>query len=93
MEIDSIIERIQVTEKSTALADQNKYLFRVHPLANKMQVKQAVEKMFNVSVAAVNTMNYEGKKKKNRAHRSGKRADWKRAVVTLKDGHKIDLTK
>jgi len=89
----SLIKKIQVTEKATALSEkQNKYFFRVDPAANKMEIRDAVEKLFKVSVASVNTMRYMGKMKRNRASRYGQRPDWKRAVVTLKEGNKIELT-
>lgn len=89
----SVIKRIQMTEKATALsADQNKYLFEVDRAANKVEIKAAVEDLFGVTVDKVNTMRYTGKRKRERTVRFGKRADWKRAVVTLKDGDKIDLT-
>ena len=89
----SIVKGIQVTEKGTNLRErENKYLFRVDLSANKIEIKRAVETMFNVSVAAVSTMKYLGKKKRERTARYGKRPDWKRAVVTLKEGSKIDLT-
>jgi large subunit ribosomal protein L23 len=93
-QIVDFIKKIQITEKGTALAEkgkQPKYLFRVEPSANKLQIKQAVEKFFNVKVAKVNTMNYLGKKKRLRTARYGKKADWKRAVVTLKEGNKIEV--
>jgi large subunit ribosomal protein L23 len=84
---------VQITEKSTGLAERaGQYFFRVDPRANKLEIKQAVEKMFGVRVAGVNTMRYEGKRKRSRTARYGKRSDWKRAVVTLKAGEKIDLT-
>ena len=88
------IEKMQVTEKGTALADkgkQSKYLFRVDPVANKLQIKQAVEMYFHVKVAKVNTMNYRGKKKRLRTLRYGKKSDWKRAIVTLEEGSKIEM--
>jgi large subunit ribosomal protein L23 len=89
----SIIKKIQITEKGTALSEkENKYLFRVDPAANKMEIKQAVEKYFKVAVSKVNTMRYMGKMKKNRASRYGRTSSWKRAVVTLKEGSKIDLS-
>jgi len=92
-ETDVIIKRIQLTEKGTALTEaQNKYLFEVSPAANKMEIKAAVEKAFGVSVAAVNTMNYRGKRKRERSMQYGRRAAWKRAVVTLEEGSKIDMT-
>jgi large subunit ribosomal protein L23 len=88
----AVIRSIQLTEKGSELSEtQNKYLFKVAPGANKMEIKQAVEDLFNVSVVAVNTMNYRGKRKRERTIRYGKRADWTRAVVTLKEGSRIDL--
>jgi large subunit ribosomal protein L23 len=93
MDASSIIKEIQLTEKGTDLREKaNQYLFKVDSGANKIQIKEAVEAMYNVSVANVNTMNYAGKRKRERTVRYGKRADWKRAVVTLKEGSKIDLT-
>jgi len=88
-----IIVEMQVTEKGTDLnVAHNKYLFRVAPSANKIEVKQAVEKLFGVTVTGVNTQNYRGKRKRERTVRYGKRSDWKRAVVTLKSGDTIDVT-
>lgn len=88
-----IVKGIMVTEKSTQLAEkQNKYFFRVSPVANKIEIKEAVEKGFGVKVTSVNTARYEGKRKRERTAKYGKRNDWKRAIVTLKDGSKIDLT-
>jgi large subunit ribosomal protein L23 len=89
---ESIIKEVQVTEKGTELTDKaNQYFFRVDRDANKIEIKQAVETLFNVKVRAVNTMRYEGKRKRERSVRYGKRADWKRAVVTLAEGSRIDL--
>ncbi|MBM4147438.1 MAG: 50S ribosomal protein L23 [Lentisphaerae bacterium] len=88
-----IIRDIQATEKSAGLGEkQRKYFFRVAPDANKIEIKRAVEELFKVSVAEVNTMNYFGKKKRVRGPKYGRKPDWKRAVVTLKEGGKIDLT-
>ncbi len=88
-----IVRGIMVTEKSAMLAEtQNKYFFRVSPTANKIEIKEAVEQGFGVKVKAVNTARYSGKRKRERTVRYGKRSDWKRAVVTLKEGSKIDLT-
>jgi large subunit ribosomal protein L23 len=86
-----IVRRMQVTEKGTELLDQNKYLFEVHPAANKIEIRRAVEELFKVTVTGVNTMNYAGKRKRERTVRFGRRPDWKRAVVTLKEGDSIDL--
>jgi large subunit ribosomal protein L23 len=79
-----------VSEKSYALLDENKYTFVVHPRANKTQIKQAVEAVFSVKVAAVNTINRQGKRKRTRTG-YGKRADTKRAIVTLTEGDSIDI--
>lgn len=79
-----------VSEKSYALLDENKYTFVVHPRANKTQIKQAVEAVFQVKVAAVNTINRQGKRKRTRSG-YGKRADTKRAIVTLTEGDSIDI--
>ncbi len=87
----AVIRKMQVTEKGTQLKEAGKYLFEVAPDSNKVEIKRAVESLFDVTVTRVNTMNYEGKKKRQRTVKYGKCADWKRAVVTLADGHKIDL--
>jgi large subunit ribosomal protein L23 len=88
-----IIQRLMLTEKGTQLTEKlNQYLFRVEPSANKIEIKNAVEKIFNVKVARVNTMNRQGKHKRVRSMNYGKTSAWKRAVVTLKQGEKIDLT-
>ena len=88
----TILKSLQLTEKGTRLnAAENKYFFKVDPSANKIQIKAAVEKMFKVGVVKVNTMNYQGKLKRERTARYGRKVDWKRAVVTLKPGDKIEL--
>jgi large subunit ribosomal protein L23 len=74
-----------ISEKSYSLLDENKYTFVVRPDANKTQIKIAVEKAFDVKVSNVNTLNRQGKRKRTRAG-FGKRADSKRAVVTLREG-------
>jgi large subunit ribosomal protein L23 len=86
-----IIETASLTEKSTILSEkQNKYVFRVRPSANKIQIKQAVERLFQKKVVHVNTCNYSGKLKRVRGP-IGRKAHWKKAIVTLKEGEKIDL--
>ena len=85
------VRGLHITEKGSMLAGQNKYLFKVDPSANKLEIKRAIEDFFKVKVVKVNTMNYDGKKRRQRSVRYGKKPDWKRAVVTLKDGDKIDL--
>ena len=74
-----------ISEKSYGLLDENKYTFIVRPDANKTQIKIAVEKAFDVKVSDVNTLNRQGKRKRTRAG-FGKRADSKRAIVTLREG-------
>ena len=91
-DIYQVLDRALLTEKGTRLTEEeNKYLFRVNPAANKLEIKQAVEELFKVKVVSVNTMNRQGKKKRARTAAAGKTADWKRAVVTLADGSSIDF--
>ncbi len=88
-----IVKKLQVTEKSTRLAEkENKYFFVVDASANKIEIKNAVEELYKVSVCRVNTVNYSGKLKRERTMKYGRKSDWKRAVVTLAEGSKIELT-
>ena len=80
-----------ITEKATALTELNKVVFRVRGDATKPQIKEAVEKLFDVKVTAVNTLVTKGKKKIFRGLR-GQRSDVKKAIVTLAEGHTIDVT-
>ncbi|HEX8771943.1 MAG TPA: 50S ribosomal protein L23 [Acidimicrobiales bacterium] len=81
-----------VSEKSYGLLDDNVYTFVVDPRANKVEIRQAIEAIFNVQVTNVNTLNRKGKRKRNRkSFTFGTRADTKRAIVTLAPGSKIDL--
>jgi len=86
-----IIQAPWITEKGSSLAAQSKFLFRVHPKANKPQIKRAVEEIFNVKVMRVHTANFAGKWKRVRTE-PGKTSDWKKAIVTLKQGQTIELT-
>ncbi len=79
-----------VSEKSYSLLDENKYTFLVAPHANKTEIKIAVEKVFDVKVVGVNTINRQGKKRRTRFG-IGKRPDTKRAIVTVAEGQRIDL--
>ena len=79
-----------VSEKSFGLLDQNKYTFIVAPDANKTEIKIAVEKVFNVKVVSVNTLNREGKSLRTRFG-IGKRKDTKRAIVKVAAGQRIDI--
>ena len=85
-----ILLRPVVSEKSYRLEDEGKYTFIVAPDANKTQIKQAVEEVFRVKVTGVNTLNRQGKRRRTRTG-WGKRADTKRAIVTLADGDRIDI--
>ena len=92
MDHRDVILRPVVSEKSYTLLDDNAYTFIVHPDANKIEIRQAIESIFNVRVAKVNTLNRPGKRRRNRrAFTYGKRPDTKRAVVTLVEGDRIDL--
>ena len=80
-----------ITEKATLASEFNKVVFRVRKDATKPQIKAAVEQLFDVKVEAVNTLLRKGKRKTFRGVR-GQQADIKKAVVTLAEGHKIDVT-
>ncbi len=90
MHLFEVINRPLVTEKSTLLQESGKYLFEVNSKANKQQVKEAVEKAFKVTVVSINIINMHGEKK-----RVGRNVittpSWKKAIVTLKSGDKIQL--
>ena len=87
-----VILRPVVSEKSYGLLDDGAYTFIVHPDANKVEIRKAVEAIFNVRVSKVNTLNRKGKRKRNRrSFTFGKRSDTKRAVVTLVGDDRIDL--
>ncbi|AGK99944.1 50S ribosomal protein L23 [Desulfoscipio gibsoniae] len=85
-----IIKKPVVTEKSMGLVEENKYTFIVDMGANKIEIRQAVEELFNVKVDKVRTMRVKGKLKRVR-NRWGKTPDRKKAIVTLKEGQKIQL--
>lgn len=84
-----IVLRPVVSEKSYGLIDEGKYTFLVDPRANKTEIKLAIEKIFDVKVASINTANRQGKTRRTRIG-TGKRKDTKRAIVTLKSGS-IDI--
>ncbi|MFA5389703.1 MAG: 50S ribosomal protein L23 [Candidatus Omnitrophota bacterium] len=85
-----IVKHLIRTEKGSGMLEENKYLFHVATGANKIQIKQAVEEIYNVTVTKVNTLNSRGKWKRVR-YKEGKTPDWKKAIVTLKQGDKIDI--
>jgi large subunit ribosomal protein L23 len=81
-----------LSEKSVTIKDtQNRYTFRVNPKSNKSEIKKAIETLFKVKVTAVRTANMPGKLHKVGRH-EGYRSDWKKAIVTVKTGQKIDVT-
>ncbi len=86
----NILFKPVVSEKSYGLLDEGKYTFIVDPDANKTQIRLAVESVFGVKVTGVNTLNRPGKRRRTR-YGWGKRADTKRAIVTLAEGDRIDI--
>ena len=88
-----IIKAPIITEESTLQRDVKKhYTFRVDPRANKRQIRDAIEQVFNVKVVSVNTMNYDGKQAGRRGRtRPGFRPNWKKAIITLRPGDEIEI--
>lgn len=89
-EIDKVIIKPIITEKATDLMKENKYVFKVNIKANKIEIKKAIEKYFKVKVTKVNTLIQYGKVKRVR-YKSGITPDWKKAIITLKEGEVINL--
>ncbi len=85
----SILRAPSVTEKNTIARYEDKYTFKVAKSATKVEIREAVEAIFDVKVVSVNTMNVNGKKKRQ-GRFIGKRADWKKAIVQLEAGQKIE---
>jgi len=90
MDYNDVIIRPVLSEKSTDLAEMGKYVFRVSTRANKNLVKRAVKEIFNVEPVSVNIINVRGRRKRVR-YSYGLTASWKKAIVTLKEGDKIEL--
>jgi large subunit ribosomal protein L23 len=86
-----IIKAMVRTEKGSTMLPLNKYLFLVATDANKVEIKKAVSEIYKVTATKVNIMNVKGKWKRLR-YQEGKTASWKKAMVTLKSGDKIDIT-
>lgn len=87
-----VIRRPLITEKGTLLAGLNKYLFEVAKEANKTQIREATEKAFNVHVVDVHTMNVKGAMRRfGRSRRLVRTPSWKKAIVTLREGDKIEI--
>lgn len=90
MHLYEVLRRPSITEKGTVLQSEGKYVFEVAPKATKPQVKQAVETVFKVKVVAVNVMTVPGKKKRMGRNET-QQPSWKKAIVTLESGNKIEL--
>jgi large subunit ribosomal protein L23 len=88
-----IVKTVRLTEKGTKQGENlNQYTIVADRRANKVQIRQAVQELFKVKVVKVNTLNVRGKGRRKRTSQAGKAPDWKKAIVTLKDGDKIVLT-
>ncbi|HZI32391.1 MAG TPA: 50S ribosomal protein L23 [Candidatus Binatia bacterium] len=88
-----IIKTVRLTEKGTRQGEKyNQYTVVADPRANKTQIRQAVQELFKVKVTNVNTLNVRGKMRRQRTTQAGRSSNWKKAIVTLKDGDKIVLT-
>ena len=88
-----VIKTVRVTEKGTIQGEKfNQYTVVADRRANKIQIRQAVQELFKVTVLAVNTVSVRGKYRRQRTTQAGKAPDWKKAIVTLKKGEKISLT-
>lgn len=94
--VDEVIIKPLITEKNTDLMEQDQYTFQVALAANKIQIREAIEKLFNVRVKAVNTMNVKGTRRSRAIRRGsgriyGQERSWKKAIVTLFPGQRIDI--
>jgi large subunit ribosomal protein L23 len=88
-----VIKTVRLTEKGTRQGEKyNQYTVVADRRANKTEIHQAVQELFKVKVTKVNTLNVRGKARRQRTPQAGKTPDWKKAIVTLKDGDKIVLT-
>ncbi len=88
---NSIIRAVQLTEKGESLGSLRKYFLEVDRSANKYEIKKAVQDLFNVTVLDVNTLRRKGETRTLRNRRTIKTPEWKRAIVTLKEGDRIDV--
>lgn len=88
-----IVKTVRLTEKGTRQGEVlNQYTVVADRRATKIQIRQAVQELFKVKVLSVNTLNVRGKARRQRTTQAGKASDWKKAIVTLKEGDKISLT-
>jgi large subunit ribosomal protein L23 len=90
MNVNQVLVKPVITEKATIISEQNKYVFEVAQRANKDQISQAIKAIYNVVPLKVNIVNVRGKERRLRLG-TGYTSAWKKAIVTLKDGDKIDL--
>ena len=88
-----VVKTVRLTEKGTRQGEKyNQYTIVADPRANKTQIRQAVQELFKVKVTKVNTLNVRGKLRRQRTTQAGRAPNWKKAIVTLKEGDKIVLT-
>lgn len=88
-----VVKTVRLTEKGTRQGEKyNQYTVVADRRANKTEIRQAVQELFKVKVTKVNTLNVRGKVRRQRTSQAGKAPDWKKAIVTLKEGDKIVLT-
>jgi len=90
MNSNDVIIKPVISEKSTSLMEQNKYVFRVSMRANKPMVRQAIKELFGKTAEKINIVRVRGKKRRVR-YQTGKKSAWKKAVVTLQPGEKIEI--
>ncbi len=88
-----VVKTVRLTEKGTRQGEKlNQYTVVADPRANKLDIRRAVQELFKVKVVKVNTLNVHGKFRRQRTKQAGQAPDWKKAIVTLKEGDKIVLT-
>ena len=91
-DIFQVIKTLQLSEKATLLTEMdNVYVFKVDKRANKLEIKEAVQRLFKKTVVSVRTANYQGKKKRERRADYGRAASWKKAFVRLEEGEEIEI--
>jgi len=91
-DIFHVIKTIRLTEKATVLDEKNnEFVFKVDPRANKLEIKEAVQTLFGKTVIGVRTANYAGKARRKKRADEGRTNHWKKAIVRLKEGERIDL--
>ena len=92
MNVHDVIKTVRLSEKATLLGEKNnQYVFIVNRKAEKPEIRRAVEVMFGKKVVGISTMNYDGKKRRRGAAPAGRNANFKKAIVRLKEGDKIDF--